>query len=323
MRLTERTATRGPARCRCRSSLRRGAAAHHSMHKLAIQQLTIGRRRQQQCRRQERVARLNAGRPIPRLGPLRRRQRPRRCQPVGAARRALRGASASERSTFTGTPATRRDPPPRRRAARVRPRRAQPRRCRPPGRRCSAARRPALHGRGRPRRPPPQLLDCGARRFAHPGAASAARQPPPPTPIDQVWPQRAAVGAIRSSCAPPYLRRSAPVPRRRRPPGNWDNDTPRRGAASPPPRESPRRGGPPSTPRWLLRSSTAPQQLYKRGRRGLTMTPQTLGALREGVVVQGAAAHASAAALSVTSKANARAELAVLGAAAEPIRRGS
>ena len=39
--------------------------------------------------------------------------------------------------------------------------------------------------------------------------------------------------------------------------------------------------------------------------------------------VQGAAAHASAAALSVTSKANARAELAVLGAAAAPIRRGS
>ena len=53
------------------------------------------------------------------------------------------------------------------------------------------------------------------------------------------------------------------------------------------------------------------------------MTPQTLGALREGVVVLGAAAHASAAALSVTSKANARAELAVLGAAAAPIRRGS
>ena len=109
--------------------------------------------------------------------------------------------------------------------------------------------------------------------------------------------------------------------------GNWDNDTPRgRGAASPPPRESPRRAGawgPPSTPRGLLRSSSAPQQLYKRGRRGLTMTPQTLGALREGVVVQGAAAHASAAALSVTSKANARAELAVLGAAAAPIRRGS
>ena len=50
---------------------------------------------------------------------------------------------------------------------------------------------------------------------------------------------------------------------------------------------------------------------------------QTLGALREGVVVEGAAAHASAAALSVTSKANARAELAVLGAAAAPIRRGS
>ena len=79
----------------------------------------------------------------------------------------------------------------------------------------------------------------------------------------------------------------------------------------------------PSNCESLVAGNGVPQQLYKRGRRGLTMTPQTLGALREGVVVSGAAAHASAAALSVTSKANARAELAVLGAAASPIKRGS
>ena len=118
------------------------------------------------------------------------------------------GASASERSTFTGTSATA-SRPATASARRPRPASARPTASLLPARQTLLGRpasAQALHGRAADHdgllrsysTAAPDDLRILARR-------QQARQPPPPTPIDQVWPQRAPLQAWGARRTPPPL----------------------------------------------------------------------------------------------------------------------